>query len=235
MDKVTIYVNTCSILECEKPSRKKGWCQGHYSRWVKGAAVDGPLRQKGNQKCSIGKCTSNYFAKGYCQKHYSRHYRNGDPNKVFRIIGNDIERMNQYINREGPLSDKLKSKCWIWVGTRYRNNYGKFYLNGSHKLAHRAVYQLFTGPIPTGMTLDHLCKVKPCVNPVHLEITTIGENVRRAGLHGVAAVNAAKTHCSKGHKYTQQNKIIKKSGGRECRECRRIFNSIDKRMEYANY
>ena len=167
--------------------------------------------------------------------HYERKRKNGNPLKQGRIKFNDLKRIEQYINKNGPVFKEQNNRCWIWTGTRYRNNYGNIWFKGKKQLAHRVAYQLWVGNILDGLTIDHLCGVRPCINPSHLKATTIGDNIRRSGLKGMAAINAAKTHCAKGHKYTKENIYLKKNGGRECKACRRLANGIDKRLEYANY
>jgi len=66
--------------------------------------------------------------------------------------------------------------CWTWTGSTSRRGYGQLQVNGHVVRAHRHVYGLMVGPIPAGMTLDHLCGNKPCVNPAHLEPVTAREN-----------------------------------------------------------
>jgi hypothetical protein len=86
--------------------------------------------------------------------------------------------------------------------------------------AHRFAYQMLVGPIPEGLTLDHLCRNTGCCNPEHLEAVTHRDNV----LRGVsfAAVNAVKTECPRGHPYDSENTyIVPSTGGRLCRLCQR--------------
>lgn len=87
------------------------------------------------------------------------------------------------------------SGCWLWKGAT-ACGYGYF----RHRPAHRFAYELYRGPIPEGLQLDHLCRVRSCVNPSHLEAVTQGVNLHRG--ETIAARNAAKTHCPKGHEYT---------------------------------
>lgn len=68
--------------------------------------------------------------------------------------------------------------CWWWVGAMHSEGYGS-YGRTPHMLAHRLVYELLVEPIPEAYVLDHLCRVRRCVNPSHLEIVTLAENVRR--------------------------------------------------------
>lgn len=74
--------------------------------------------------------------------------------------------------------------CWLWLGSRNSHGYGRLRLrapDGTHPFhrAHRWFYEQEVGPIPPGLDLDHLCEVKTCVNPAHLEPVTTLENTRR--------------------------------------------------------
>lgn len=72
-------------------------------------------------------------------------------------------------------------ECWPWAGSiDSRNTYGRFPVNKVWRRAHRVAYELLVGPIPDGLTLDHLCRNTRCVNPAHLEPCTARENHRRA-------------------------------------------------------
>jgi HNH endonuclease len=76
-----------------------------------------------------------------------------------------------------------ESPCWTWLASAGASGYGQFMLGG-HKgtpgVAHRIAYELEIGPVPDGLTLDHLCRNKLCVNPWHLEPVPLAENIRRA-------------------------------------------------------
>lgn len=85
--------------------------------------------------------------------------------------------------------------CWLWIGGRKKAGYGQFAVDGKKVIAHRWAYSHFIGPIPAGYEIDHTCRNSSCVNPDHLEAITLEENRRRRV--------AAKTHCSKGHRYTE--------------------------------
>jgi hypothetical protein len=118
---------------------------------------------------------------------------------------------------EGFWSRVTKTEsCWLWTGMANANGYGmcnRAPTHGRLAAAHRVAYELLVGPIPDGLELDHLCRVRNCVNPTHLEPVTGAENRRRAGL--------AKTHCPQGHEYTTENTYLKPTGGRQCRACNR--------------
>lgn len=72
--------------------------------------------------------------------------------------------------------------CWIWQGTKAPNGYGRLTVRGETKSAHRLYWEERYGRIPPGMTLDHLCRQRACVNPDHLEVVTARVNVQRGQL-----------------------------------------------------
>jgi hypothetical protein len=111
--------------------------------------------------------------------------------------------------------------CWFWIGFRDAKGYGRFQKGCK---AHRFAYELFRGPIPKGMVLDHLCLTPACVNPDHLEAVTARENTLR-GIAG-AAVNYRKTECKRGHPLSGENLYIEPNGRRRiCRICDRAKKS----------
>lgn len=121
--------------------------------------------------------------------------------------------------------DKDPNGCWIWTASIDRDGYGRFGVPGKTRsewrmfLAHRVSYETFVGPIPKGLELDHLCRVRACTNPDHLEPVTRSENLKRSPLMGEA--QKSKTHCPHGHKYTPENTRLTTLGGRSCRTCER--------------
>jgi hypothetical protein len=70
--------------------------------------------------------------------------------------------------------------CWLWTGAQNSKGYGCVGINRRVHLTHRVAYTWLVGPIPEGLTIDHLCRNKVCVRPDHLEPVTVGENIRRA-------------------------------------------------------
>ena len=110
--------------------------------------------------------------------------------------------------------------CIVWTGAQNTKGYGCFAVNGKSELAHRLVWEEGHGPIPDGMTVDHLCRVHSCIRLDHLELVTTGENHLR-GLASAGFVPGGK--CARGHDLTEDNIYRRKNrAGFECRECRRI-------------
>jgi hypothetical protein len=106
--------------------------------------------------------------------------------------------------------------CWLWTASIKPEGYGQFNVGGKTKLTHRLAYELVVGEIPKGLELDHLCKIRHCVNPAHLEPVTHGENMKRAGIE---MRKTPKTHCVNGHEFTVENTYTNAKGRSVCRIC----------------
>ena len=107
--------------------------------------------------------------------------------------------------------------CLLWVAGIGNSGCGNFYHDNRRTLAHRWLYEETHGPVPEGLELDHLCRVRNCVNPDHLEAVTHQVNTLRGV--GASAKNATKTHCPQGHPYSPENTRTESGGRRRCRTC----------------
>lgn len=113
-----------------------------------------------------------------------------------------------------------KTSCWNWCGVINEDGYGHFYMKIPNRpiRAHRASYEHFVSPIPKGLTINHKCRNKGCVNPGHLEVMTSSENNRLS--KSPSANNMKKIRCLNGHKLSGDNLYLREDRvGRICRKC----------------
>jgi hypothetical protein len=110
---------------------------------------------------------------------------------------------------------EVRGECWLWTGPVSKAGYAHIRAGDRSRMAHRVVYAEMVGPIPTDMTVDHLCFNPGCMNPDHLRLLTMGENRRRTRA-GMKAV------CVNGHVYDEANTYrAPGTGRRNCRICMR--------------
>lgn len=125
--------------------------------------------------------------------------------------------------------------CWEWTGSLDpQEGYGVLKLNKDgkrhHRRAHRVMYEHFVEPIPCGLVCDHLCRVRHCVNPAHLEVVTDAENILRG--EGIAPKRKAQTHCVHGHLLEGDN-VGKCGTGRACKTCKKRLSREFRDRIYA--
>jgi len=140
------------------------------------------------------------------------------------------ERFWTKVNKNGPVWNG--TPCWIWLGSTFLGRRGKTRYGQFWKVrlvsAHRVSYELCVGAIPTGLTLDHLCRNTLCVNPSHLEPVSMRENILRGD--GITAKHARAKVCSKGHPYEGYNLIVR-YGWRYCRTCHNETTKLANRTQ----
>ena len=196
---------TCKISGCTNPSRARGMCTSHYAKW---------RRAQKTEQCAVPECQKIAANLGLCPMHYQRRRVHGDVETV-KLVHNDPDR------RFREFYDVDKNGCWIWNGWIENNGYARFSVGQERWGAHRWAYERYVGPIPQGLALDHLCRVRACVNPDHLEPVTWAENLRRSDKTH-AAKNRSKTHCKRGHSLSGKNLSIQNDGSRRCLACHNI-------------
>lgn len=186
------------------------------------------------KECGIEKPLSDFYAhtKTYdllnyrcipCQNAYNREYN----------LQRALERIDPVVLmtfHEAPTQDRLlrfarkierTDTCWRWIGNCHPDSgYGRMWFDRhDDRSAHRLAYEWSGHTIPEGLTIDHLCRNRWCVNPDHLEAVSRGENTLRGD--SPFSINARKTHCWRGHEFTPENTMTY-NRMRHCRECGRI-------------
>lgn len=119
---------------------------------------------------------------------------------------------NRYFTKLRSVDD-----CWVWTGEVHDRGYGRY----NKKKVHRLAWEFFRGPIPQGLTIDHLCRVKLCCNPDHMDVVPASVNVSRRWNHEMTSQYT----CHRGHQRTEENIYVRPDGRRECLLCKKIVRS----------
>lgn len=171
--------------------------------------------------CTVSGCDRPIRYKALCNAHYLRKLRHGDPLASGRTPKTLRERFESKVIR-------AENGCWEWSGSHFQaTGYAIFNVpsdrDGRWRPAtgHRVSYELHVGPIPDGLSIDHLCRNRGCVNPAHLEPVTTRVNMLRG--EAPSAVSVRENRCLQGHEFTPENTYTKPNGKRQCRECLRAY------------
>jgi hypothetical protein len=176
--------------------------------------------------CSIENCLKSPMARGWCVKHYGRWRRNGDPTVLRQPLNLQPDHIRFFAKVDAG------GDCWLWTGYVAPNGYGRFGSSGKILCAHVWAWQYLIGQTSEGLQLDHLCRVRSCVNPDHLEPVTQKENWARS--YNITVLNARKTHCPQGHEYKGENlRIQVLANGTRARFCRACSRAESRRRRLA--
>lgn len=150
-------------------------------------------------QCTIPNCHRPRKYRLWCNTHYQRWWRLG----AVDLTSIPVRFWSKVT---------FTNSCWLWTGYLH-HGYGSFNPTREENVyAHRWAYEFCVGTIPNGLQIDHLCRVRNCVNPDHLEAVTPAINASRS-------IVATKTHCIRGHEFTEANTFIRANGTRRCRTC----------------
>lgn len=132
----------------------------------------------------------------------------------------DRTRMQEKVRDRIRIEDRgYTSPCWVSTRAANGKGYTKIGMDGVTWNTHRFAYVAFMGDIPEGLQIDHLCRVRACCNPEHLEAVDCRTNLLRG--ETITAAQVARTHCPQGHEYSGSNLYIRPDRrGRMCRACR---------------
>lgn len=206
----------CKIHECGKPVTARGWCNKHYRRWVETGSTDARPHHY-PATCTAPGCERKYLASGWCSLHWSRMKNHGS-------LELPPQKPVPFEDRFWPKVD-ITGFCWLWNAATDKAGYGVVNLGGGKvNRAHRVAYELLVGPIPAGLHLDHLCRVRRCLNPDHLEPVTPRVNMARG--FAPMAIAARTLTCKRGHSL-QDAYLRPDNGGRQCRACIQIRSRKD--------
>lgn len=184
---------------CDSKVFARGWCRKHWQEW----------RDTQAQPCYAAECDAPARSQGLCNKHWQRKYHTGTLRARTRPTVD--ERFESKIDKS--------SGCWLWTGALFDTGYGAFNIGSRRgrsviRSAHRYAYEREHGKQPSEMHIDHLCRVRSCCNPDHLELVTPSENNRRGN-------SGPKDHCKRGHSMSDAY-VRPDTGTRMCRACQKL-------------
>jgi hypothetical protein len=216
----------CNFQHCERSSVAKGLCPTHYRRLRRYGDPAVTVRTSVAGKiCNVMECLGPVVSRDLCKKHYTKWQRYKDP-----LFSKNLPPGSEPYDSILKYGVLRMDECLIYQGgTNGAPGYGLTYGN---LLAHRVSYEKFHGPIPQGMQIDHTCHNEAarldlcaggktcihrlCVNPGHLMAVSHRQNGLNSPLAG------GKTHCKRGHLYTEENTYTRQPKNRPgpCRRCR---------------
>lgn len=201
-----VVERTCSVENCERKAKCRGYCDTHYKRWLQGRPIDAPLwpTPRTELECTIEACEQKQFATSFCRSHYHRNRKYGDP-----LAGPPIAvKYSSVEERFWSRVDKT-GDCWTWTGPVFNGGYATFTIKKKSYYVHRLSYEWANGPIPDGQLVDHRCHNPACVNPNHLRLADKSQNNQhrlgaqvnsRSGVRGVQLLPSGRWQARVRHK-----------------------------------
>lgn len=171
-------------------------------------------KREGNVACTCGTCGA-FFRLGV------EKVRRGNGQYCSRACYAVVRKFESNA-RFWSMVQEHEDGCWLWTGPLTTGGYGRFRSKWYSMSAHRYAYETIIGSVDDGLHLDHLCRVRRCVNPAHLEPVTPRENILRGV--GAGARCARKTHCKRGHAFNEVNTRFS-NNKRHCRPCQRAYDA----------
>lgn len=215
---------TCGVDGCERSAQASGLCPMHAARLRRRGDTGGAAKEHAGsyagQVCSVEDCGKQPRSRGLCLAHYKRLVRWGDPRIKRPTVPAEERFRRRVVVGEAPAARPGLGRCHLWTAGRTKQGYGAFHpRSGQAELAHRWAYTNAGGVIPPDHVIDHLCRVRHCVNPDHMEPVTNEENLRRGAGYGLR--NGMRRTCINDHEYTPANTYVSPSGDIRCRACAR--------------
>jgi len=159
---------SCSYPGCKEAHYARNLCGGHWQQQHEGRPLQ-PLRPRRPSTCTFRDCDEPHSALGYCTGHYQQHRAGWKLRPLKKVIPLP-ERIEALIERDGPDS------CWIWLGALSSDGYGRTRDESQRQvMVHRAVFEHYVEPIPDGYFVTHICTIRECCNPAHLQLATDAE------------------------------------------------------------
>jgi hypothetical protein len=193
----------CSVQQCERGARTRGYCGMHYQRLLRTGDATTPPAGKGGRpyvdaQCSAAGCERLVNSRGLCMKHYQRWLKSGDP----LVVKREVSQLGPEATFRANVDQRGPDECWPWKRPPMGAGYGQIqWTDGTVWNAHRVAYLLAHGQIPASedprdpIEIDHLCHDpdecgltatcphRLCCNPAHLEAKPRSANTARTCFH----------------------------------------------------
>lgn len=171
-------------------------------------------------RCRFKGCERPHRADGLCHAHFKQQWK-GKALVPLYARKRSSKSPPRIMCDEVPCRDHLLiGPCHVFRGSKTKGGYGQIAFNETMIRVHRYVWEREFGQIPDGLLIDHRCRNRACCNVDHLRLVTPKVNVTENAIGNAHQLNAAKTHCKRGHEFTLENTYVWLNNGRRLRQCR---------------